>query len=185
MLTNLEIFAGSMLPPTPTILGRRLLPLSCWHSLLLMLAGSPWLKGGASDWADVVFGVWVCSRAYDPAERWDFAKIAKEAVAWGKKNRGWDRDQAGALFAEYVDASFRFPSLRTPANGADSGVPWPFRAVATVMHYMPQLTEEQAWNLPVARIACYRACYAEDLGVPVTDDTTRQLIARARAAGAL
>lgn len=186
MASNLQIFAGAMLPPSPVVLGRQLLPFSCWHALMLMLAGSPWVVGGsAPEWADTIFAVWLCGEPYAPERARSIEDVQRECADWGRSVGAWDHAAAAGEFREYLDASFRFPSLKTPASGGVSAVPWPFRAVSTVMHYLPQLSETEAWNMPVARVACYRACYAEDQGVDVTDDTTRALIARARAVGAL
>ena len=185
--TNLSIFGGAMLPSAPVILGRQLLPLSCWHALLLMMADSPWLRSGtAPDWADTVFALWVCGRRYEAEDSANWDRIQSECVAWGRAVGEWNHDAVSAEFREYLDAALTLPGFKQPATGeAASPIPWPFRAVATVMHYLPQLSEEDAWNLPVARVACYRACCGEDNGMELVDDTTRAIIARARAAGAL
>ena len=54
-------FVQALTYSPPVILGRQMLPFSCWHGLLLEAAGSSYLVGGIPTPSDAVYGAWVCS----------------------------------------------------------------------------------------------------------------------------
>ena len=143
----------------PTVLGRQLAPLSSWHILLLEAAGSPYIVGGHPQVDDLLTGIWICSHGF--ADGLAVAGDAEALCLWGKSVTSHSYTPALAAFAEYIRASFAVPEYWT--DGKDGGslrAPYCWHMATFAMRDL-HLPEAQAWDFPIARLACYQACVGE------------------------
>lgn len=142
----------------PTVLGRQLMFFSSWHGLLLEAAASSFIVGGAPGTEDLIFGVWICSHSF--ADGYAIAADARAIKAWGKSCNSLNFAAAMLAFTDYIAASFTLPKYWSDSSGDGCKAPY-FWHAATFARVKLHLTEQQAWDYPLARTSCHQACIAE------------------------
>ena len=113
-------------PEPVTALGKKLLPYSLGHRLLLEREKSCFVNGGEISFADLVYAIFICSNTFDGAIKalqspltywrikfWGFCVFL--AVRFGGKNLA----QSFAHFAEYVSAGSRPPVFSVKESDAE------------------------------------------------------------------
>ncbi|MDD4860789.1 MAG: hypothetical protein PHI33_01640 [Smithellaceae bacterium] len=145
----------------PSILDRPLYPLSSFHGLILESAGSFFICGGRSDLDDIIFGVWVCSHKF--ADGYRGVADIKAAQKWGRRLKDRDLEAAGIKFREYIDAAFTQPEYWKSGESSSIRAPYWWHLAFFGMSKL-HLSEADAWDYPVAKLACFQACWAENEG---------------------
>lgn len=161
-----HVFADAfLLKQPPVCLGRRLLPFSLGHSLVLEAIGSPVLGAGECAPGDLAVAVMVCAQpATDLSKPLDFAKTAQNFREWGKScdlaQFKDDLDAFRAYVAEFCTAPERWSS-----GGAGRGprAPWQYTIVTALRQHL-KLGYNEAWNCPVNRALADYAALGEALG---------------------
>jgi hypothetical protein len=141
----------------PVILGRQMRPFSCWHGLMLEAMGNAYLGGTKPGVSDVVAGAWVCALSSKDGLAFD----GKAIVAWGRKTR--NVASAIAQLQDYIDAGLRCPEYWRKAEDKPVKAPYWWHLALFARQHLG-LDEAAAWDEPVARLVCYRACNAEQEG---------------------
>lgn len=154
-------FIQSLTYNPPSVLGRQLLPFSPWHGLILEAAGSPYLCGGIPNLDDLILGVWVCSHGF--TDGYKLISDVGAAGAWGKAIKKTNFSAGRATFAEHIAASFVAPRYWQASGGGELKSPYFWHCAFFAMRDL-HLPESQAWDYPIAKIACYQACHAERQG---------------------
>jgi hypothetical protein len=154
-------FIQSLTYNPPSVLGRQLKPFSPWHGLLLEAAGSPYLHGGLPDVNDLILGVWICTKSFSEGFRAAADRYA--ARKWGAslKQPQFFSDQA--IFTEYISASFLTPQYWQGKEAKPIRAPY-FWHLATFAMRDLHLSEQEAWDVSITRLACYQACVADVSG---------------------
>lgn len=145
----------------PSVLGRQLRPFSPWHGLLLEAAGSPYILGGSADIDDLIFCAWVCSKSY--REGFAGAADTKAVRQWGLKTRSAQYPRELALMNAHITASYQTPRFWDKGKGGGSKAPDWWHLATFAMREL-HLSEADAWDYPIVKIACYSACVAETNG---------------------
>jgi len=152
-------FVQALTYSPPVILGRQMLPFSCWHGLLLEAAGSSYLVGGIPTPSDAVYGAWVCSGRFADG----IAADKKALEKWGRRHRRAAWGDVLLAFGDYIEAGLRGPQYWR--GGKDKPVKAPYWwHLALFARSRLGMTEAEAWDAPVARLSCYRACESESRG---------------------
>lgn len=173
------VWIQSLLYQPPTVLGKQLKPFSALHFLILNFYASPFLHGkGRISTDDLILAVIVC--ASDFASRHDLLNIDnKQIKKWGREHRKTDLLEAVATFEEYLQESMVIPEKWQSVQDG-GGTIKTNTSYALVMFAMGRLgmTEAQAWDVPLARLVCYRDVYYElETGkTDVVSDEERSII---------
>lgn len=145
-----QVFRNALFHWEPTVLGRRLLPLSCGHAYVLMAEGSPYAdRARRPTVMDLSFAVAVCSQAFEDGLAWarSLHAASKEATAWGKKCRKMDFTVEDEIFSRYIKVFSMFPRRYSKTkNPTECGHPWPLLIATSIM---PVVGESRAWNMPL------------------------------------
>jgi hypothetical protein len=167
-------------------MGVQLRPFSVYHAMLLSHFDSPFLDGGASADSDDLLlallllcdGVEDGLKAYKlyHSSRWAkliwfmrFAKIKFPAIQH-------EIDK----MRKHIDTYVTIPEVYTSGSKAgDSDIPWPFKVASTLIRVFG-FSEQDAWNMGVARAASYRVAYAEDNGVKIVNEDPNSVEAQHR-----
>lgn len=176
-----SVFFQAMLVQPAVILGRQLKPFSAWHMLVLLQFDSPLLLDDLQHATPeaVIFALYVCGLSFgDGGEaimRPD--TFLKDAEAWGRRLEDPDIAQAAIDFRTYRHNYARLPQLWSQeGKTSQSSIPMPFKMVATVLSRVSGISELAAWDMPLNRLACYRASVAEDNGIDVVLDRIQKII---------
>ena len=160
-----QVFKNALFHQEPTVLKRRLLPLSCYHVLVLMAADNPYVVKQVPNptLIDLAFGVAVCSRTREQCEIWLPADGMLDGIkAWGKTCRKMDFRAEGLSFENYLADYSAFPDrwskTKTPTPCQH---PWPLLVVVTIM---PMVGESRAWNMPLPEAISLWSAYQETQG---------------------
>ncbi|MCG2681182.1 MAG: hypothetical protein L6455_14630 [Kiritimatiellae bacterium] len=154
-------FIQSLTFNPPTVLGRKLMPFSSWHLLVLEAAGSPFVLGGVPDIDDLVAAIWVCSHGF--AEGITIAGDAPAIRKWARAQKKPAFTAARAAFQDYVNAAFCSPEYWSSSDGGEIRAPACWHMATFAMREL-HMTEQAAWDFPVNRIGCYQACAGESNG---------------------
>ncbi len=170
------VFANAfLLKQPPLCLGRRLLPLSLGHSLVLESINSPLLGHTLSPQpsalspqpspGDLAVAVYVCSQlATNLSRTLDFAQEAAQFRAWGEKTTLEDATSDLVLFRAYMGVYLEAPERWQPeARGAGPKAPWQYIVVNALRQHL-KLSYDEAWNCPVNRALADYAALGEALG---------------------
>lgn len=160
-----DVWTQAIYATPPLIGGRRLLPFSLAHAVLLRALGNPYAYVDASaTLAQLVQALDVCSRtraenavALFSGERPSIWRILSDARRW----RNLDPSTADASFRVYID-DFTLRAARDTdaANGDDMAVPSEYHLHRHLCE-VEGMGEEQAWNCSVARAWAYFDCWTE------------------------
>lgn len=142
----------------PVVLGRQLKTLSPLHVLMLDALDSPVMTGGVCGNDDLIVAVHVCTLDWSTRDK--LLADLKSIKAWGKTQRKCDWYDAHADFQLYLRESWTIPQKwdtgaksEVRANGAYHMAVFGMRNLG--------MSEQAAWDCPVARLVCYREAYAE------------------------
>lgn len=155
------VFTQALTYSPPAILGRQLLPFSPWHGLVLEASGNRYLTGGVPTGDDLIVGLWVCGCSFVGGIEACADKAAIER--WGKAHGKGDLAAAAAAFGAYIEAGLRCPEYWADAQSKPVRAPYWWHLALFGQRHLG-LCEAGAWDAPVSRLACYRACYAESQG---------------------
>jgi hypothetical protein len=165
-----SVFANAFcLPPTPTLLGRKLLPFSLGHSLLLESIESPVMDAGAVMPGELAVALWICSRpAVDPATEHppavDRDAVAAEFDEWGRRTPRDQLAEALVIFRAYLAAFTEAPRRwESGKAGAAPASPWQYAVVNALREHL-HCGYAAAWNTPVNRALAEYATLGEAHG---------------------
>jgi len=161
-----SVFFQSMLVRPPEILGRQLHHFSAWHTLLLTWLDNAFIEGGEVAEGDITEFVYICGTQYKEGDLGIMdPNVARYAYKWGKEIGTFDYNEVIAQIDVYLTDYMSFPKFwYREFKTKESHIPVSFRIVATVLSNYSTFSEEEAWNMPMIKAACYRACVAEDNG---------------------
>jgi len=168
-------FLQSVFVQPPVVLESQLQPFSAYHAAAMMILGSPFMDGGTVTREDLVLAVYVCSRGFEDGPAHLFPLDADEVSQCA---HDFDFAAEMALFEEYMGDHMSFPDVFQPKGGGkQSGIPWPFYAVATVLQGMGGISEQEAWDMPISRLVGYKAAIAEQAGADVQSQDQSDAVA--------
>jgi len=146
------------------VYGYRLQPLSAFHVAALMLVDSPFIAETERDAGiqDVAFAVFVCCLTYPDGAALLFPEPQFTPIDLEKYSTEDEMETLRQYFLDYLD----FPDLFEDegSNSKQTGLPWPFFTVATVLQHMRGIKENTAWNMGINLLVCYRTAIAETHG---------------------
>jgi len=154
----------------PKVLGKNLRGFSPFHILMLEAVSSPYIIGGKRDNDDLILAVYICSQGW--ADRYSIIRYDLKAVKkWGRSVRKPDFVVAHKDFLLYLQESWEMPGC-WPEPGSSGIKANPAYHLATFGMRELKMTEQEAWDCPMARLVCYRACVSESEGGDplITDD---------------
>lgn len=133
---------------TFTLMGRRLLPLSCCHAALLEEIGSPFVKGGVVELADVEVFSRVCS---ERMPRGDFGDL--DAGALRGRDLAQEVEVAKAFLAMCLESRPRRRQMLNGGEAVESGVPGWHYYVTGVLRKLHGVSRDELWyDWPVAEV---------------------------------
>jgi hypothetical protein len=182
-------FFQAMLVQPPIILNRQLHHFSAFHALLLCQFDNPFLVRNLNKEVtnkDLILLLWVCgTRFQDWQKDYNLDEMIEAAWAWGKEIGEFDTEEVASELEVYLENYIVFPKIwrKTKSKRKASGIPWPFKIAAAVLSHYPSFSEAQVWNMPICRLACYRAEIAEQGGMEVQSMEERKILDRIEAAG--
>lgn len=144
----------------PTVLGKTLQGFSPFHALMLSAVESPYIEGGKPGFDDTLLAVHICSHGW--ADRFEVQGNPDAVKAWGKKAKIEDIGAAPKLIEQYFAESWKTPRFWNSGDGHVRSN-WVFLLVTFAICELG-MTEEQAWDTPIARLMCYRASWGEMQG---------------------
>lgn len=153
------VWPQAILYEPPKVLGKTLRGFSAFHALMLEAVQSPFLVGGKTDLQDLILAVHVCAHGW--ADRATI-KDTEAIKAWGEHIKSVDFVDAQKQFSNYLTESFAMPEFWNN-SGSTLRANFAFHLVTFGMRILG-LSEADAWDTPIARMVCYRACWAESEG---------------------
>jgi hypothetical protein len=173
-----SLFFKSVLIQPPKIMGVQLRPFSAYHALVLMQFDNPFISREPVSNSDIAAALTIMSQGVnDKLSRFMALENSKIYRAYwlcklflsGDKKLELVIADIRAHIGGYTDLPEIRESWSGKSSGKGSGVPWPFRIAATVWKNFP-CKENDAWDMPLNKAACFRACHAEDCGMQVADE---------------
>lgn len=165
-MENRWIQAATILPPTITVCGRRLLPFCLRHRVALEAIGSPVIQTEKPVGADDILAAVRILSSHDLtelrkpttlAEGWRLyrMKVSKKALL-----------SEAAKLHYYFAAQSLWPRFWQKENNAgDSGTPWPLVVVASLMRN--GCSYDQAWTMPEAEAIWLHVAHTQAAGADV------------------
>lgn len=120
MITGERQFLSALFPPTPKILGRKLLPYSVGHYCLLKQLGNVFVEPrddieGVDIAASALQAVAICSRKWLQAQSFINGRaMFLKMVIWGASFRKTDWEIVSKTIREYMIEGCAFPDLKEP-----------------------------------------------------------------------
>jgi len=163
-----SVFTRAMTLRPPRILGVRLRAFSCWHALVLLTLGNPFLVGGRMpNWGDLVELVCVCSDSWgdDLKTFGRFSVSPLRRFVMFLRCMVINRSKAFDIAWAYLDAFCDFPEIvHVRGKERPSGAPWPYHLVAYTLREHGGITRAEAWDMSVIEAGCLKACNEEANG---------------------
>ena len=164
-----ECHINAVLLRPGVIMGQELRPFTLGHAFLLEAQDSPFICGGAVEFADLVFAVVICSMPWEEARAlvMDERRLIKAAAKWGRRvgRKKYDIKEACAEFATYIKSYFdTVDVLEDPEKKAD---PCPTAlpiAARMAWALMERMTEAEAWACPMGKALMYCVAKGEESG---------------------
>jgi len=161
-----QVFKNALYHTEPTVLLRRLLPLSLGHLYQLYAAESAYaIKGGKPGLPDLVYAVGICSRTFEQGMAWlRRPRLLAECERWGRRARNRvDPEEEHQVFLEYVDQFAIFPERYQDdkLQAKPCKHPWP---LVIAVKIIPLVGESRAWNMPLPLALSYWSALAETEG---------------------
>jgi hypothetical protein len=163
------VWATAALYEPPEVLGKTLRGFSPFHALMLEAVQSPFMVGGDKSFDDLVIAVHICSHGW--VDRFAIRSDMSAVAAWGKSVTADSIAAARRDFNLYLAESWKMPSFWQSGENAAMRANWIYHLAAFAMRRL-HMTEAEAWDCPIARLVCYRACVGETEGDKslMTDD---------------
>lgn len=179
-----DCYASLILAECPTVLGRRMLPFSLWHSFALDAFNSPLMSDAEVAADDVVFAAWICSRGHADAVdvlRSNRDRIAAECEEWGR-SVGMDECLGAApVMLRYIAEFSKIPP-RHGATGEPLPIPWQLACFYRLSagRYDAQ-TAASIWDMPLNMAVALMVCRAVESGdQSYVDESTERAIEEAK-----
>jgi hypothetical protein len=151
------VFQNALYHAEPTILLRRLCPLSLGHLHQLYAAESAYVTGEPINLFDLVFAVAICSRTWEQGLAWLHSPtLKKDCKAWGRKaSAQLNFRKEGEKFRHYLDEYTQLPK-RWHKQGIGQGRPFqhPWTLILAT-ELLPMVGESRAWNMPLPLALSY------------------------------
>lgn len=179
--SNADLFVRALWPDRHWCLGRRLMPLTIGHLLLLRRVGSPLASGLVPDPADLALAVFICSRPWRRA----LAAVERPALSLRLLVLGlrasWGMQRAVQSLTRYLKSSLEGPRwwpVPRP-GGSDLEMRSPYWATILVaLQSDLRMTHEEALDVPVALALWKIAVMREREGqVQLISDDEREVLA--------
>jgi len=161
-----RLFAESILNRDDhVVLGRRLLPLSLWHLLMLEIAQSPYFAGGYPTPKDLRLAVTICTTPFPRLPDLSGRRLIRD---WLRSWRCLFPVEA-AKFRAYLQDFNALPMLwtkeATRRAGAREpvGLPWTLAIVANVCG-STGWSAETVWNMPMGQAYWYHVAFCMQKG---------------------
>jgi len=152
------VWAQAALYEPPTVLGKILRGFSPFHALILEAVQSPFMTDAAADFDDLVLAVHICSHGWD--DRFRIQSDIPAVTKWGKTVPKKSITPARKDFDLYLKESLRMPQFWQAGGGDEPRANWLYH-IATFAQARLHMVERDAWDCPIARLVCYRACVSE------------------------
>lgn len=157
-----QVFATAIYHTEPTVLGKKLLPLSLGHVFALMAVESPYVCHGPKGLWDLSLAVAICSHTWEGNQRWfKSGKILADFKRWGKQCRKLNFVAEHWKFKTYFDHYTQFPERNHSEGMKPSRHPWPLMVANSLV---AKVGEERAWNMPLPLAVSYWSADAEMQG---------------------
>ena len=154
-----DVFKNALYHKEPTVLGRRLLPLSLAHIYALMAIDSPYTDGGPKSLIDLSVAVMICSRTWEEGQEFfRQSNLLRVCKAWGKTCGKMKFGEEQSKFIRYLDEYTQFPDRLQDVGATPCRHPWPLLVVQTILG---KVTESRAWNMPLPLAVSYWSAEAE------------------------
>ena len=162
------------------VLHKKLQDFTVGHAFLLEALESPFMVGGRVAFFDLVAAVLVCSMPFAKARKYLMqppSKIKRDVERWGFwcRVRGFSMSEATAAFKNYIGAyhDIAEPYKKKGRKTYHSCLP---ESVRVAWCLMERMSEDEAWNCPMARALTYYTAQAEHNGQEfMTEDEARRL----------
>jgi hypothetical protein len=154
------VWAQAAIYEPPEVLGKTLQGFAPFHALMLEAVQSPFMRGGYGDFDDIILAVHICSHSW--AARASILSASQELVEWGKTCTAGDISSAREKLESYFSESWKMPQF-WPTDGGTMRANWIYHLVVFGMRYL-RMPESRAWDCPISRLVCYRACVGETDG---------------------
>jgi len=155
------IFIKALTYTPPVILGRQLLSFAPFHGLLLEAADCHYLTAGTKTFGDMILGIWICS--YSFADGYLGVMEHSAVRAWSrqcKRLKISTLKKAAEEFAAYIEVGLERPQFWEKEAKKSCRAPiWWLLASFGVLQL--GMSEQEAWDCPVAKFWCYIACRNE------------------------
>jgi hypothetical protein len=140
---------------------------------------SPFMQGGEVTLDDVAFAAFVCSKLMrEGIPLLMDGNLDLALTEWGREFGEIDFEQAHKDLETHIANYMKWPAIWADTKSTkQSNIEWPFRFVADVA-LSTSWAEEYIWDMAINRLACYRACIAEDNGHEVQTQTAKSIIER-------
>lgn len=149
-MQNAENYFAAAEPNTPRCIGLKLRPYSLGHHVLLHAYNSSFLTSSDPTFADLIFGVFICSQSWRGWAEWkDSWKFPVFLKLWGWIQRRFNIEREATAFREYLIAGSRTPELVVPAAAESLNAPWEPRLKMFLVEKF-KLTAEEAMDYPLA-----------------------------------
>ena len=164
-----NVFKNALYHREPTVLQRRLLPLSLAHVYSLMVIDSPYVTGGEKTLLDLAIAVMICSRTWKQGQAFfESDDILDQCAKWGRKCRRLDFNTEQSNFVLYLDEYTQFPdrySTVKPEAQKPCKHPWPLLIAKRLIgpSCNPE-TEARVWDMPLPLALSYWSAEAEIQG---------------------
>lgn len=167
-----DAFLRSLYVQPPVVFGRQLRPFSAYHAATLMILDSPYMNKNDPEMEDLVFAAWVCTTGFVDGPPQMFPDVDHTKIKIVLND--WDMEKESATFLKYIADYNVFPEIWIDeTDSKESGMPWPFHCVATVLQHYDFLDEPGAWDMALNRLISYKCAVAESHG---WDIVNQQLI---------
>lgn len=163
------VWAQAALYEPPEVLGKTLRGFSPFHALMLEAVQSPFMVGSTADFDDLILAVHICAHGW--ADRFLIRSDMAAVIEWGKSLTADDIATGRRNFDAYLTASWETPKFWQDSDSGTLRANWIYHLAAFAMRRL-NMTETEAWDCPIARLVCYRACVGETEGDKslMTDD---------------
>ena len=156
------VWSRAVLYEPPQVLGKTLRGFAPFHALALCAVQSSFMSEVGEDTdaiQELVVAVRICSLGW--ADRYRI--VDEQAIQqWGGKIDPATYLAARQAFAVYLGESWEMPQFWS-SEGEGLRANWIYHLVAFGMREL-KMTEAEAWDCPIARLVCYRACVGESEG---------------------
>jgi hypothetical protein len=173
-------FLRSLFVQPSTVLGKTLKPFSAYHAAALMLLDSAFVTGQTPGISDLALACLICSEDSVTGPATLFPQPDQAALEdWGG-SQDWDYDYEIEKFLVHMADYTAVPDVWIPeeqSDTADSGIPWPFFTVSTVLMHMHGITRREAWDMPLSELVSYKRKVEESHGWQVVEDKIDKMVA--------